>query len=219
MEYDPYDALAGLFVYPDDDFPEHLARIHDVLREAYPDAAARLTPFIEAAQRMSLQEAEELFTRSFEVQALTTLDVGYVLFGDDYKRGSLLVHLNREHHEAGVDCGGELADHLPNVLRLLPRLRDEQVRADLVEHIVVPALVKIVGEFEPEAVQRKTRVYEKHHKTIIERSEEYGTLYRHPLTAVLLVLTRDFGAVTKELPDASKAFLKNIAAEMELSEP
>lgn len=217
MEYRHYDALAALFVYPDDDFPDHLERIQEVLKEAYPDAAAYLTPFVQGARRMLQQEAEELYTRSFEVQALTTLDVGYVLFGDDYKRGSLLVNLNREHREAGNDCDGELADHLPNVLRLLPKLGDLEVRADLVKHIVVPALAKIVGEFEPDVIRRKEKVYEKHHKTMIERSEEYGTLYRYPLTAVLLVLTKDFQVAADDLPDASRAFLKNITEEMELA--
>lgn len=217
MEYRHYEALAALFVYPDEDFPDHLERIQGILEETYPDAAERLTPFIEGARRMTRQQAEELFTRSFEVQALTTLDVGYVLFGDDYKRGSLLVNLNREHREAGNDCRGELADHLPNVLRLLPQLPDDEVRDDIVQHILVPALVKIVGEFEPEVIERKEKVYVKHHRTKIERSEEYGTLYRHPLTAVLLLLTHDFDVVVEDLPDASKAFLKNITAEMELA--
>jgi hypothetical protein len=33
-----------------------------------------------------------LFTRSFDVQAVTTLDLGYIVFGEDYKRGELLVN-------------------------------------------------------------------------------------------------------------------------------
>ena len=45
-------------------------------------------------------------------QVLATLDIGYVLFGDDYKRGELLANLNQEHRKANNDCGTELADHL-----------------------------------------------------------------------------------------------------------
>ena len=69
----------------------------------------------------------EIHTRSFEVQSITTLDVGYVAFGDDYKRGELLVNLNREHEAVGVDCGSELPDHLPNVLRLMARWQDPEL--------------------------------------------------------------------------------------------
>lgn len=212
----PYDALAGLFRYPRLGFPEEVARTQALLDDACPEAAARLRPFTEAVGRLQAHALEELFTRSFEVQALTTLDLSYVLFGDDYKRGQMLVNLNREHQQAGVDCEGELADHLPNVLRLLPRMQDHEVRQELVELIVLPALAKVIEEFEPDVIERKGRIYEKHHRTSIERSEEYGTLYRHPLAAAFLMLAGDFDASLEALPEASRGFLKNLDTEMEL---
>ena len=72
-------------------------------------------------------DLQELHTRTFDVQSLTTLDIGYVLFGDDYKRGALLSNLNQEHSRAENDCRGELADHLPNLLRLIPKLKDQDL--------------------------------------------------------------------------------------------
>ena len=53
----------------------------------------------------ALDEVQEVFTRSFDVQSITTLGVGYVMFGDDYKRGEMLVNLNRELRDAGIDPG------------------------------------------------------------------------------------------------------------------
>ena len=103
------------------------------LDRQYPEAGAALNAFTGFVSHASLVEQEELFTRSFDVQAVTTLDLGYVLFGDDYKRGALLVNLNREHREAGNPCHNELADHLPNVLRLLPKLQDAALRDELVD--------------------------------------------------------------------------------------
>ena len=146
-----YGALADLFLYPDARFGETAAQIQEFLEDASPAAARELREFTEFVSHASLIELEELYTRSFDVQAVTTLDLGYVIFGDDYKRGELLVNLSREHAESGVDCGAELPDHLPNVLRLLEALHDSELRAELVKKIVGPALRKIIGEFDPAA--------------------------------------------------------------------
>ena len=59
---------------------------------------------------------EEIYTRTFDVQAITTLDVGYVLFGDDYKRGELLVNLNNEHTKAGNDLRNGISWRSPSKL-------------------------------------------------------------------------------------------------------
>ena len=64
-------------------------RVQAFLDWKYPEAGAVLKGFTAFADRATLDKQEELFTRSFDVQAVTTLDLGYVLFGDDYKRGAL----------------------------------------------------------------------------------------------------------------------------------
>lgn len=212
-----YRQLAGLFRYPDGVFPDQARRVQTFLNTNYPRAAAQLEPFTGFASQAPLTDLEELFTRSFEVQAITTLDLGYVLFGDDYKRGALLVNLNREHREAGNDCRTELADHLPNVLRLLPGMIDPQVRAELVEKIVAPALRKIICEFDPQKMQQKSAIYKKHHKTLIESPRQYPTIYRHPLEAVYTVLEADFELrKAEQFPEQSRGFLKSLGSEMNL---
>ena len=124
---------------------------------------------------------QELFTRSFDVQAIATLDLGYVLFGDDYKRGELLANLNREHVDAKNDCGTELADHLPNILRLMSVLQDEELIEDLAYAIVGPALLEMIGEFDSDRLEKKNESYRKHYKTLIETPAvqvEAVTLYK-----------------------------------------
>ena len=69
--------------------------------------------------------------KTFDVQAVCSLDIGYVLFGEDYKRAQLLVNLQSEHKAAGVDCGSELGDHLPNVLTLLSKTNDPDFAEEL----------------------------------------------------------------------------------------
>jgi nitrate reductase molybdenum cofactor assembly chaperone len=214
----PYTMLAGLFSYPDAQFDKKARHIQACLEDTCADAAAELREFTEFAFQASLVDLEELYTRSFDVQAVTTLDLGYVLFGDDYKRGELLVNLSNEHRHAGVDCGTELPDHLPNVLRLLDAMQKPELRRELVMKIVGPALRKIMAEFDPARLEKKNAVYERHHNTLIERSERYGTIYEKPLRALYTFLREEFDIGTdEELPIPHRSqFLSSIGTEMTL---
>jgi len=125
-----YELLAPLFEYPQADFPEQVANIKNYLAGRYADAATDLGRFADLLPVDDLEAMQELYTRSFDVQAATTLDIGYVLFGDDYKRGILLANLNREHRTANIDTGTELADYIPNLLRLMAVIEDEEALQD-----------------------------------------------------------------------------------------
>lgn len=212
-----YSHLAGLFEYPGGSFPETARKSSRELKAAYPETAAQLDPFMEAVDTLSLDELQELFVRTFDVQALTSLDIGYVLFGDDYKRGQLLVNLNRELHDAGIDPGGELADHLPNVLRLVDCMEEGETRSDLIHILVFPALVKILSAFDPDRIEKKSKVYEKHHRTVITRSATYGRMYRYPLEAACRVMMRRSGCEIEDEPGTRSDFISSIRTEMELA--
>ncbi|MEK7257994.1 MAG: hypothetical protein AAB316_24760, partial [Bacteroidota bacterium] len=80
-----YATLSALFDYPATDYGAKIAQAQNDLEAHYPEAAALLQPFSEYMSGAGLPVQQELFLRSFDVQAVTTLDLGYVLFGDDYK--------------------------------------------------------------------------------------------------------------------------------------
>jgi len=187
-----YNLFAEVFIYPTTTYTHMVKALQEFLEIKYSKAAKELRCFTDIIINLSLAALEELYTRSFDVQAITTIDLGYVLFGEDYKRGALLVNLNREHKAAGNDCQTELSDHLPNILRLLPKMQNKLLRAELVEKILSPSLEKIIGEFDPERLLLKNKVYKKHHKTMIESSDSYGTIFQYPLKALYEVLCRDF---------------------------
>ena len=127
MKLTHYPLLAELFDFPGPQYREKMHKLCAFLFEHYTEAAVELQLFLEVIPG-STGALQELYTRTFEIQSLTTLSIGYIMFGDDYKRGDLLANLNREHGVVDNDCRGELADHLPNVLRLLPLLKDEELR-------------------------------------------------------------------------------------------
>lgn len=216
LDTEVYNRLADILYYPEDDIKEKVNNVQQLLDKSYDNAASELRLFTEFVNNSTKTEQEELFTRSFDVQAVTTIDIGYVLFGDDYKRGELLVNLNREHKDAGNDCGTELSDHLPNVLRLLPKMKDKEIRNELVAKIIIPALKKIIGEFEIIKREKKDKVYEKHHRTIIERSDDYWSIYKKPLQAILEVIEKDFGFLQADNDDYSSGFANAVKTELEI---
>jgi nitrate reductase assembly molybdenum cofactor insertion protein NarJ len=96
MNYAHYDNMAELLDFPGEGLAARGRMLVDFLHENYPDAATELALFLDAIPDRT-RDLQELYTRTFEVQAVTTLGTGYVLFGDDYRRGGLLANLNREH--------------------------------------------------------------------------------------------------------------------------
>ena len=216
-----YERLASLFEYPDADYPLVVRELSGLLEHGYPVAAAELRAFAkalpgsgEAFTEEELDEVQEIFTRTFDVQSITTLGVGYVMFGDDYKRGELLVNLNREHSEAGVDCGTELPDHLPTVLRLVARWSDPEIRDEFVEEILHPALRRMIEEFGPNRLQERNRLYKKHYKTLLASSDERGTIFRGPLEILDAVLEQDFSLSERQTPEKASDFLQSVGREL-----
>ncbi len=223
MDLHHYQELAPLFEYPQQDYPTRVKAACELLETSCPPAAVELNAFAEALPSQNgvfpapaLDEMQEIFTRSFDVQSITTLSVGYIVFGDDYKRGELLVNLNREHREAGVDCGSELSDHLPNVLRLIAKWRDEEVVVEFVEEILHPALDRMIGEFDTARMEQRNRLYRKHFKTLIASSAERATIFRMPLMGLLAVLTEDFGLSEREHQERESDFLRSIGRELDI---
>jgi nitrate reductase assembly molybdenum cofactor insertion protein NarJ len=216
-----YELLAPLFEYPEPGFPERVADIKDYLDGRYADAATELGRFAGLLPADDLEAMQELFTRSFDVQAATTLDIGYVLFGDDYKRGILLANLNREHRTANIDTGTELGDYIPNLLRLMAVIEDEEVLHDLAYAILGPALLEMIGEFATERIEKRNKKYEKHYKTLIEApavASDAVTLYQFALKSLYAVLQQDFALIASMPLQRSSEFLASVSRENRIEE-
>ncbi len=211
-----YEKLAQLFQYPKTDYKEKVREAETVLSELYPETLKTFKQFSEFVSNSSHDEITEIFTRTFDVQAITTLDVGYVLFGDDYKRGELLVNLNREHREAANECTDELADNLANLLSLLPKMQNHDIRDELVEMIIMPGLIKIINEFDTKNINLKNKIYKKQYKTIIEQSEDYGRIFLIPLMVVYKIIENDFGYIKPTEEYNKNNFTDAITSEIEI---
>src|SRR5690554_6901186 len=120
MKYAHYIVLADIFRYPDEHYKSNVKRAEELMKVDYPEAYQKAQPFFEFVETDHIHQIETVFGKTFHIQAICYLDLGYVLFAEDYKRGEFLVKMKSEQEKANNDCGIELADNLPNVLTLMP---------------------------------------------------------------------------------------------------
>lgn len=133
-----YECLADLLEYPAFDWASKIAAGADN------DA---LTEFRSAIAALSLSDLQELYTRTFDLNPVCALEVGYHLFGENYKRGEFLANLRQT--ESPFDLGQEyqLPDYLPVLLRLLTKPVDGELRNSLIGQCMVPAIEKMLSSF------------------------------------------------------------------------
>lgn len=217
MSLKHYEYVAELLEYPEGSIVNKLKNIDKIDQKKYPEAVEELRVF-EKLLPQDMYETQELFCRSFEVQPLTSLYVGYILFGDDYKRGEMLANLNVEHRKVGTDLAGELPDCLPNVLKLISKLDEvgnKETLEDMAVRVVAPAVKKMIAEYEPDSLKAKDEVYKKEFQVLIEIGNAV-TAYSHCLKAIYLMLEKDFTLIemSDEIKDTS--FFRFIKKELEI---
>jgi len=186
-----YPKLANLFQYPEEGFQKNISVICNEIKENYPKTENLLSDFEIFLNERTSQELQEYFVKTFEVKALCVMEVGYVLFGEDYKRGEFLVNIQNEHNKVKNDCKSELGDYLPNMLNLLPKIEDKNFADELGHSIMVPAIKQMVTKF-----LDKTNVY------------------LNVLKALVIVLEKDYAHLSLpqyQIPDvSSKQFFKKM---------
>lgn len=106
-------------------------------------------PYIEFLQTESQESLEESYTNTFDIQAVCPLEIGYTLFGEDYKRGEFLVRMSELHKEHDTSLvSSELGDYLPNILKLLSKMPDGPFKQEFIEKLFLPALAKMLKNFD-----------------------------------------------------------------------
>lgn len=137
--------LASLLRYPDGP----LTRL--------PDDAPEVAEFFDEIERVAPEGMEELYTRTFDLNPVATLEVGWHLWGEQYERGRFLANLRELQASLGVPMSNELPDHLTVLLETLALMEQPESLA----RQIAPALEKIAKPL-----------------------EEQGNPYRHVIRAV-----------------------------------
>jgi len=170
-----FSIFGNLFRYPDGSTNSKLLELQKIIAQDYPAALDLISAFIEHQNSINIDERREYYIKTFDVQASCYLDIGYILFGEDYKRGEFLVNLAKEHKKANNNCGSELADHLPNLLSLLDKTEDKNFAEELAYCLMIPAMKEML-------------------KTFVDK----GNIYKSALEILLIVLEKEFADLEYE---------------------
>lgn len=135
--------IAVLLRYPDADTAGVAGAVADAaMRSAHP-CQEHLEAFALVTRTSDLKEMQEAYARVFDMNPDCTLEIGWHLFGETYKRGQFLAMMRHHLREAGIDPGSNLPDHLPALLDLTMKL-ESQDAMDLVDDCILPALEKLL---------------------------------------------------------------------------
>jgi len=203
MNKEQYKILSELFMYPKVGYKKHVTECMLFLENNYPDAASTFKRFNDFMANKSLFEIEEIFGITFHIQAICFLDVGYVLFGEEYSRGEFLRNMKVEQIKINHDCGEELADNLPHVLQLMAISKDEEFVQELAVRALIPAVEKMLGEFETGRMAMKKKVIKRKQKAVILEDIMDGNIYQNAIQALLNVLEKDFEGIVYDEPGQS----------------
>lgn len=122
-----WELFSELLEYPQQSPVEALEECRELTRATFPDAEIRLAGFQAFAEDATLGGLQEEYTRAFDMDETHSLYVGYHLLGETYKRSALLLEFMERYREYDMEIAGELADHLPVVLRFLAVCDDSEL--------------------------------------------------------------------------------------------
>ena len=140
------DRLGGLLGYPQSAVDAEVRACAEALAAVDAEAAEHLSAFHRQVQGRSIEDLQELFVNAFDCNPGRALEVGWHLFGEDYKRGSFLVWMRSKLRDFGLPESSELPDHLTHVLAVLGRM--ETAEADeFAATCVLPVLERMIPGF------------------------------------------------------------------------
>lgn len=187
-----YELLANLFRYPNEEYKENTLKCSTYLKGKYPTIYASFEPFFEFVEKTPIHEIEDVFSKTFHIQAICFLDLGYVLFAEDYKRGEFLVKMKAEQRKIDNDCGEELADNLPNVLTWMAKMDDEEFLEEFAIRVLIPSLSKMLEEFNTARMELKDKVRIKKQKVILMEDLANKNIFQYAINGLLNVAKEEY---------------------------
>ena len=144
-----YRLFADLLEYPSPALARQAQQA--VAGAAMAQAATLLHGFQSYVEQASPAHLEELYTGTFDLQAVCYPYVGYHLFGDSYKRGMFMAQLNGRYRERGFSAGKELPDHVAVILRFLATAPNDEFGQALLGEGLIPALDTMARAFDDQS--------------------------------------------------------------------
>lgn len=138
-----FHLFADLLEYPQIELRHSARECEALVSPGNPEAAALLHAFRSFVEDASLGQVQELYTRTFDLDATYHPYVGHHLFGESYKRSAFMVGLKERYQAYDLVIEGELPDHLGVMLRFLSLCDDAGQTAEIVQEAMSPALERM----------------------------------------------------------------------------
>ncbi len=132
--------FAELLEYPLESPVETLRECRTLIGTTSPEAENRLAGFQAFAEEVTMGRLHAEYTRAFDMDESHSLYVGYHLLGESYKRSALLLEFKERYRAYGIEVSGELADHIPVILRFLAVCDDQDLTNEIVADAMWPTL-------------------------------------------------------------------------------
>ncbi len=150
-----YSTFATLLDYPWEDLKGVTQHCIELLQSHphYPrEAVEEVGSFLNEISEMPLDDLQGIYSYTFEIASGEfAIDLGYHLY-DGFKRANFLVSLKEMYKAHGFPydsiAKGELPDHLTVLLRFLDFLKDESLKKELLESVLIKGVEKVNKNFE-----------------------------------------------------------------------
>jgi nitrate reductase molybdenum cofactor assembly chaperone NarJ/NarW len=170
-----YGLFADLLDYPSLATSLKAGHCYARLQQSQSAAAPLLESFYQAMEQQSLEQIQELYTTTFDMQPVCYPYVGYQLFGESYKRGAFMAQLNEAYHACDYSAGQELPDHLAVILRFLG-LESARKQGDFCQVLLmeglIPALEKMIQAFGQQSENPYSRLLSALHLFLVHVPEK-----------------------------------------------
>ena len=142
-----YQLFAEILGYPTPSLPNQVNECISLLTSHNGGAVPMLDEFRTFLEVTPVDRMEEVYTRTFDLQAICHPYIGYQLFGNGGRRGMFMAGLKKHYETCEFFTGNELPDHLSTMLRFAPNCTKAE-REELISECLVPAVKKMVSGFE-----------------------------------------------------------------------
>jgi nitrate reductase molybdenum cofactor assembly chaperone NarJ/NarW len=150
--------ILGLFAdildYPAPGLANKAAECAALIGAAQPEAGALLESFRGFAEETSLGKLQEVYSGFFDLNSICHPYVGYQLFGENYKRSSMLVGLKKAYRAEGFEADtSDIPDRLSIVLRFVAHSKGGEEIDELLNRGLLPALARMTTKPESDGHQ------------------------------------------------------------------
>lgn len=142
-----YELFSEMIDYPNPNLSMRLNECISLLSSLNEEGAGLLKKFKGFLEKTPLGQMEEIYTWTFDLQAICYPYVGYYLFGEDHWRSLFMAGLKERYNFFDFSAGQELPDRLSVMLRFLSQQNNRE-REELISECILPVLKKMVAGFE-----------------------------------------------------------------------